>query len=131
MHRPAPARPGLLLALAGTLALATVPGAATFHWVALLVVAPIAEEVVFRAGLHDALLHRWHDKGGFATVLVNVVTAIAFAAAHVAARGDIAAAATLWPALAIGWLYQKQRRLVPCIALHALFNGVWIAWIAA
>ena len=32
------------------------------------------------------------------------------------------------PALPVGALCQRQRRLVPCIALHAAFNAIWLMW---
>lgn len=104
-------------ALAGA---AAAPGAQA---VALLLAAPLLEEIVFRTGLQEALLRR-----ASAAWLANGLSALAFAAAHVAVRGDMQAALTFLPALAIGHLYQRQRRLAPCVALHALFNLVWLLW---
>lgn len=99
--------------------------------------APLCEEIVFRAGLQEALLRRWpaaHPAWAIA------VTALLFAAAHVGARlgasgavgpgttwgAALVAGATALPALALGVLYQRQRHWLPCAALHALFNLIWL-----
>lgn len=87
----------------------------------LLVVSPAAEETVFRAGLQETLLR--HPA---AAPLANLSTALVFAAAHLVLRPGLAAALTVLPALACGALYARWRRLAPCIALHSLFNAVWL-----
>ena len=87
----------------------------------LLILAPTAEEIVFRAGLQEALLRR----AGTAR-FSNAATALVFAAAHLALRPGIAAALTLLPALACGALYARCRHVAPCIALHSLFNAIWL-----
>lgn len=93
----------------------------------LLLIAPGLEELVFRTGLQETLLRRWPPHDRFIRGLaVNAATACAFAAAHVALRADAFAVLTALPALSIGYLYQRQRRLAPCIALHALFNTIWL-----
>lgn len=117
---------GALSLLAAAAAAAAVVGAlagpAPVLW--FLLAAPILEELVFRAGLQEALLRR----GAWPALAVNALTALAFAAAHAARQPAAAAALTLLPALLIGALYQHQRRVLPCIALHALFNAVWLLW---
>lgn len=83
-------------------------------------VAPVLEETVFRAGLQETLLRR-----GAAGVWSVLFTAAAFAAAHALWRPGPWAWATGGPALLLGWVYLRTRRLWPCIALHALFNALW------
>lgn len=95
------------------------PGLGT--WLLMVGVAPLLEEVVFRAGLQDGLLRR----GVRAPVAVGL-TAVAFAAAHALLRPGPWALATLLPAWVLGELYQRTRRLAPCIALHAVFNAIWL-----
>ena len=117
-----------VLAAAGVLALAWVAAAATQAGVSagrvalLLVVAPLAEEMLFRAGLHEALLRRT-----VAPWLANIATALAFGLLHAALRGDAAALSVAIPALLIGAVYQRTRRLRHCVALHAAMNALWLA----
>ncbi len=88
----------------------------------LLAGAPVVEEVIFRIGLHEELLTRLHSAPA-----ANALTALAFAVAHGLSRGTPQSLLTLLPALAIGAMYQRSRRLAPSIALHATFNAVWLA----
>ena len=83
-------------------------------------VAPVLEETVFRAGLQESLLRR--GASGAVSVLL---TAGLFAAAHALLRPGPWAWATAAPALLLGGVYLRGRRLWPCIALHALFNALW------
>ena len=87
----------------------------------LLVLAPLAEEALFRAGLQEALLRRWH-----APRSANLVTALVFGIAHALVRSDPAALVVVVPALLIGALYGRTRRLRDCVALHAAMNAIWL-----
>ena len=110
------------LALGSALLFAVLPA----PWLVLLVVAPAVEETVFRAGLQEALLnHRWLASA--MPWVANALTASAFALAHVTWHAGQGAWLTVLPALCTGALYQRTRRLVPCIALHGFFNAVWLA----
>lgn len=109
-------------------ALVTAPAA----WVvALLVIAPVLEEIVFRAGLQELLLRRLEGRQVNAAFAANALTALAFSAAHLMVHVDLLAALTVLPALLIGRIYQLRRRIAPCIALHALFNAIWLLWAGA
>ena len=125
MHLRAPgAQPalwfGALALCAGALALAGTPAP---RLLVLLLLGPLLEEAIFRAGLHEALLRRW---AGLPALWANLVTAIAFGLAHMLVRGELAAGAVVLPALAIGLVYQRGRRLRHCIALHAAMNAAWL-----
>ena len=113
------AQPGLWMACASAVACVAViwlPSAAC----ELLLAAPVLEEIVFRTGLQTHLLR-------CASLLsANVLTALAFAAAHVIVRPSVLSAFTFFPALMVGVLFQRQRRVLPCIALHAAFNAAWL-----
>ncbi len=114
------------LGLATTLA---TPEAARVLW--LLAGAPLAEELVFRAGLQAALarsLGRLRQVGRAAAPLAIVLASLAFAAAH-AALTDAGpwAWATVLPSLVLGAVYQRGHRLAPCVALHAAFNAIWLS----
>ena len=128
MRTAAPATFGLATALAfnamvvAAVALAAAP-ANPWPLVVALFIAPVLEETVFRAGLHDGLLHC-----GAAPWLANLLTALAFSAAHMLLLGASAQTAlVLLPALLIGAAYNRWRRLRICIVLHMAMNALWIA----
>lgn len=88
-----------------------------------VLLAPWVEEVVFRLGVQQGLLDRgWRP---WPTVLA---TALVFGLAHALLRADWFGLATALPALVLGGLYLKTRRVAPCAALHAVFNLIW--WLA-
>ncbi len=113
------------------------------HWAWRLVGAPLAEELVFRAGLQARLLALLQANTGAAragtqarvlggrALLANLVTALAFAAAHALVQPGVLAWSTALPGLAIGCLYQRTGRVRDCAVLHALFNAVWFACTAS
>jgi membrane protease YdiL (CAAX protease family) len=115
-----------LLIAAGLAGLAAGPA-----WAVPLLVSPVVEEVVFRLGLQQTLLDRAPAPGlsqrphRLQRLHPTVATAAAFAAAHLILRPSLTSALTFLPALAIGAVYERQRRVLPCVALHALFNTVW------
>ena len=87
----------------------------------LLAGAPVVEEVIFRLGLQQELLARLR-----LPLAANVATALVFALAHGLSQATWQSLLTLLPALAIGSVYQRSRRVAPCIALHAAFNAFWL-----
>ena len=92
-----------------------------------VVLAPLFEETVFRLGVHDALSMRLPaDRLHFAPAL----TALAFASLHLllapGVRAWPLAVATTIPAWWIGTIYERRRRLGPCVAWHAGFNLAWL-----
>lgn len=119
-HRSSGVAAGLVLLAAALLAAALAGGVAGRLWT-LLVFAPLAEEIVFRLGLHETLLRR-----GWAARPAGLLVALVFGLAHLALRGELQAVAVALPALAIGVVYQSRRKLAPCVLLHALMNGIWL-----
>jgi membrane protease YdiL (CAAX protease family) len=128
-----------LLALVGVLLVVGVAGVAgltsagagigLYRLVMLVMLAPLLEEIVLRAGLQEELLRR-----GVSARTAILVSAACFGAAHVALRADAWAAAVVIPAAFIGVVYHRERRLGPCVAWHALFNALWLAtrlWLPA
>jgi membrane protease YdiL (CAAX protease family) len=116
-----PGGAALLLALLAVTAVAARGDMAAGRVVVLLLVAPLAEEIVFRAGLHEALLRR-----ALSPHIANLATALAFGLAHLAVRGDGMAFAVVLPALLIGAVYQRTRRVRDCVLLHAAMNAFWL-----
>lgn len=92
----------------------------------LLVFAPVVEEIVFRGGLQEALLRCVPHGRSASAWPANVLTAITFAGVHAALNPGAGAWLTALPAWLVGCVYQRHRRLLPCIALHALFNALWL-----
>jgi membrane protease YdiL (CAAX protease family) len=93
-------------------------------WLSLLW-APALEEVLFRLGLQESLLRR-----GCRPALTSALVALAFALAHLGLRGlSWPNAATFVPALGLGLLYARTRRVSDCILAHAACNAWW--WLAS
>ncbi len=108
---------------------------------AALLAAAILEEIVFRAGVQEMLLRWWLRRTArtpAARSMPNLLTAAIFAMAHALLRSWQVGTAALPAALVLGWLYERKRRVWPCIALHAAFNVAWFfaaplipaAWLA-
>jgi membrane protease YdiL (CAAX protease family) len=90
--------------------------------VALLALAAVAEEVVFRGGL-QALLLRGLSQQALGISAANLVTSLAFAAVHLWTHPPLAALGVLPVSLVLGAAYERSGgRLVPPIALHLYFN---------
>ncbi len=96
-------------------------GASPLRVAMLLALAPLAEEVVFRAGVQEELLRL-----RMSPWLANAATALAFALAHALARGSLLGLAVVAPALLLGSVYGAQRRLRWCVLLHAAMNALWL-----
>jgi membrane protease YdiL (CAAX protease family) len=88
----------------------------------LVLLAPVLEEAVFRAGVQEALLR--HRAAPWAA---NAITAGLFAAAHVLVQDQASGWLVLGPALLIGAAYNRWRRLRWCVLLHAAMNAAWLA----
>lgn len=82
---------------------------------AVCVLAPFAEEVIFRGVLLSALRERWGDRTAI------LVSSLAFASVHVL---PVAMVPIFVLALILGRLYVKSRTLWLPIATHALFNSL-------
>ena len=81
---------------------------------AAIVLAPVAEEVLFRGVLYRALYDRGHPH------LALWGTALLFAAVHGNAAGFLA---FLFIGVAMAWLYRRTGSLLAPIATHMLFNA--------
>jgi len=110
-----------------------------------LLVAAVVEECVFRAGIQEALLRFMPcaSKRLFPVFLsstegpvpitpqwlqlsvANGLTAVLFALAHGLNRAWWLAGAALPASLLLGWIYERERRVWPCIAAHAVMNLCW------
>jgi membrane protease YdiL (CAAX protease family) len=103
------------------------------------VVAPLAEEFVFRAlvqGWLEVKERAWAERypslvGRLPTGMIAIIASAAlFAVLHATQGPDPIA---LFPlALVLGYLYNRTHRLLPCIVMHLCFNGfsLLVLWIA-
>jgi membrane protease YdiL (CAAX protease family) len=98
---------------------------------AMLALWAVVEELVFRGGVQAALLRL--TKARVASLsMANLVTSVAFAAAHLWSHPPLAALAVLPVALLLGVAYEQgfpSRRdsVLPPLALHLYFDAVLYA----
>jgi membrane protease YdiL (CAAX protease family) len=88
---------------------------------ALLLIGPLFEETIFRAGVQEQLL-RWRLQPW----LCVLWTAVAFAAAHMLLRQEWTAVALVVPGVALGVAYHVTRSVLGCASLHAGMNALWL-----
>jgi hypothetical protein len=83
--------------------------------VAMCVLAPVFEEMLFRGILLRGFLAHYPKGQAIAA------SALLFGVAHLNIYQFVAA---FLIGLLLGWLYERSRSLIPCIALHATYNSV-------
>lgn len=86
--------------------------------VAVCILAPVLEEMLFRGLVLRSFLQR------FPRWPAIFLSAILFGAAHLNIYQFVAA---FFLGLFLGWLYERTRSLLPCIALHGIYNSA-ISW---
>ena len=127
---------GLLILVFGVVPPSPLPPTGTtsglvLHLIAGAVVAPVAEEIVFRGVAVTA----WARTNGPWVAIGRA--AVLFAVAHILLIGGqsfgeaaslavVGAAARLPVALALGWIYLRQGTIWSAIGLHAVFNAILI-----
>jgi membrane protease YdiL (CAAX protease family) len=94
-------------------------GAVSLHWLSLLVLAPVFEELVYRERLLPALAPHLGWTGAL------VVSSALFALPHLEPWTMLASFAV---GLALGATFALSRSVLPCIAYHAGLNGA-AAWL--
>jgi hypothetical protein len=95
------------------------PGMATFVWllISVVILAPLAEELVFRVIVQGWLATRLPPAGAIVT------TAVLFSAVH-----DWPDALSLFPlALILGYVYHRSNSYWAVVVLHLLFNATNLA----
>jgi len=83
------------------------------------IIAPIVEEMLFRGVILRSFLRQY---GRIPSVLGS---AALFGIAHLNIYQGVEA---LIAGAILGWLYERTRSLIPCIALHAAYNAGSLAW---
>lgn len=87
----------------------------------LLLLAPLLEEWIMRAGVHHYLLQRYSPAAALC------LSSVLFAALHGSA-GWQQVALVFWPGLLFGIAYQRWRDWRLCALLHGLSNACAIAF---
>jgi membrane protease YdiL (CAAX protease family) len=95
----------------------------------LLVLAPLLEEWIVRAGLQEWLMRRNSRPGAAGATLTVLLPAAGFSLLHVGV-GWHAAAGVFLPGLALGLIYRRWRDWRLCASVHALLNGFALAFCA-
>ncbi|MDO9004172.1 MAG: CPBP family intramembrane metalloprotease [Aquabacterium sp.] len=90
-------------------------------FIATCVIAPVVEEMLFRGILLRSFLDRY-PRG-----LAIGYSALYFGAAHLNIYQFLLA---FLLGLLMGWLYERSRSLIPCVALHAAINSTVFLWVA-
>lgn len=90
-------------------------------FISLVILPPFAEEIMMRGLLYTGL------RSTLPLAVAAVLTSLLFGAAHLFNGGALlwaAAIDTFMLSLVLVWLRQTRRSLWPCIALHAIKNGM-------
>lgn len=90
-------------------------------FIATCLIAPVVEEMLFRGILLRSFLARY-PRG-----LAIGYSALYFGAAHL---NIYQFSVAFLMGLLMGWLYERSRSLIPCVALHAAFNSTVFLWVA-
>jgi len=94
--------------------------------VRLLVLSPLLEECVVRAGLQEWLIRRSMPEQRWPQAWPTLVSTAAFGLLHLGS-GWQAGVAVLIPGLALALLYQRTRNWWWCALVHSAFNAFAIS----
>ncbi len=94
-----------------------------WRFLALVVMYPVLEELVFRGLLQGALLRNgWGRRIAGPVSAANLAAALAFAAAHLLRATPAWAAAVILPGLVFGY-FRERHGVGAAIALHVFYNA--------
>lgn len=92
-------------------------------WVSLVLVQPLAEEIVFRGVLHGQLLRLGAARRVGPLTAANWLTTAGFAALHLVSHAPAWALAVIAPSLVFGHLRERFQSVWPPVLVHALYNA--------
>lgn len=95
----------------------------------LLLLAPLLEEWILRAGLQEWMLRHLPRPDLRTRMLAVVIPALAFSLLHIGA-GIAAAGAVFLPGLVLGMIYLRTRKWWMCALMHLSFNAFALAFCA-
>ena len=82
----------------------------------LLFITSPGEEIFWRGFVQKRFVERFGARKGW------LIASAVYAAVHIASGNFMLTMAALVAGLFWGWLYQRERNLVPCIVSHALWT---------
>lgn len=98
------------------------PAERPWQFLALVLLYPVLEELVFRGWLQGALLGRgWGRRVAGPVSAANLAAALAFAAAHLLRSSPAWAAAVILPGLVFG-CFRERHGVGAAIVLHVFYN---------
>jgi membrane protease YdiL (CAAX protease family) len=82
-------------------------------FVSVVLLYPVAEEIVFRGGVQEVLAKRLPRLAAGPVSSANLATSVLFSATHLLAHPPIWAAGALFPSLLFGHFKERHERLIP------------------
>jgi membrane protease YdiL (CAAX protease family) len=101
--------------------------ASPWGFVLAMAVYPVLEEIVFRGGLQPWIAGKL-ARAPKPAIAANILTSIAFAAAHLYAHTPAWALATFFPSLVFGFFRDRHGGLPTPIALHVFYNAGYFSF---
>ena len=100
------------------------------QYLLLVLVYPIAEEIVFRGLLQDSLKSDKRFRTTYLGISVaNLVASLTFVFVHVVLQPSILNVAVLLPSLLFGYYFDRYNTLLPGLVLHIVYNsGFFYLW---
>lgn len=95
------------------------------HWLLLILVYPVLEELCFRGWVQPTLAG-WLTRRWGPLTLANVVTSVLFVAVHAVHLPVAAAALVFFPSLVFGGLRDRHQRVVGATLVHSAYNAVFV-----
>jgi uncharacterized protein len=103
---------------------------APWRYLSLVLLYPLAEELIFRGWLQPTLADRLGLRALAGLSAANFLTSALFAAAHLPFHPAPLAIATFLPSLVFGHFQERYRSVVPGVLLHAFYNAGYFALFA-
>ncbi len=95
----------------------------TSGWLVLLLVAPVAEEIIFRLGVHSHVQRHLTRQWGWLS-LANLASAALFGLTHALVQSAPLALWVALPAVLFGLVWEiSGKRIAAPVALHAWYNA--------
>ncbi len=92
-------------------------------WLSLVLVQPVAEELVFRGVLQGQLLRLGGTRRAGPFTWANLATTAGFIGLHLISQPPAWALATAAPSLLLGHLRERFGSVLPATLLHAVYNA--------